>query len=118
MHEDIRWLASIGLIVDREHIYRRHCSKFRCQRCREGFQNVEELLAHQNSNTCKMSDDPDCQELDISDAQVAEIRKRSVKSRTEEEKWQDLYRILFPEDAAEAIPSPCKSSPNPHMAVG
>ncbi|OIW23865.1 hypothetical protein CONLIGDRAFT_112684 [Coniochaeta ligniaria NRRL 30616] len=89
----------------KEHIYRRHCSKFRCQRCQNGFHDVEELLAHNAADSCQEKDKADClQSPDLSDAQVSEIRKRARKSRTEEEKWQDLYRMLFPEDTA--VPSP------------
>jgi hypothetical protein len=36
------------------------------------------------------------------------LRKRSPVSRPEDEKWRDVYQLLFPEVAFEDIPSPCE----------
>lgn len=35
-------------------------------------------------------------------------KKRNAGVQTEEEKWKGVYRILFPDDAEEDMPSPCK----------
>jgi hypothetical protein len=35
-------------------------------------------------------------------------RKRPIKFQTEDEKWKDMYKILFPDDDQSKVPSPCK----------
>jgi hypothetical protein len=35
-------------------------------------------------------------------------RKKNNAEQSEEEKWKDVYRILFPD--AKTIPTPCKSA--------
>jgi hypothetical protein len=37
-------------------------------------------------------------------------RKKSQTEPSEEDKWRDVYRILFPIDDDFAMPSPCEST--------
>lgn len=39
--------------------------------------------------------------------QAKELKKRRRTPAREVEKWRDMYRILFPDDAESAMPSPC-----------
>lgn len=35
-------------------------------------------------------------------------RKKTHADMTDEDKWREIYMILFPDDDPETIPSPCK----------
>ena len=37
-------------------------------------------------------------------------RKKAQADTTDEDKWREIYTILFPDDDEQSIPSPCKSS--------
>jgi hypothetical protein len=41
--------------------------------------------------------------------QEKQLRTKRRSTRTEEENWKEIYRILFPADSTELMPSPCKS---------
>jgi len=43
----------------------------------------------------------------VTPEQLKELRTRTSQ-KTEEEKWFEVYRILFPADLSTAIPSPCE----------
>ena len=56
---------------------------------------------------------------DITAAQEKQLKSRSRKHaarrQTDEEKWEDIYRLLFPLE--DEVPSPCKSTdPSPGIA--
>ena len=93
--------------VGREHIYRRHSWKSTrvCPRCFEGFDKPEQLKAHQRaSDPCELRERaPDA----ITEEQEKQLRTRAKPNSSEEMKWEDIYRIIFP---GETVPSPCKSS--------
>jgi len=36
------------------------------------------------------------------------LKSRKKSTLTEEEKWKEMFRILFPNDEEDLIPSPCK----------
>lgn len=46
----------------------------------------------------------------INDAQDKKLRERrkTTGTLTEEQKWLDIYMILFPEANRKALPSPCE----------
>lgn len=54
----------------------------------------------------------------ISDELMSELRKVNTfaSARTQEEKWNILYKKLFPNDSD--IPSPCKFFANPIISTG
>ncbi|RYO85527.1 hypothetical protein DL766_005724 [Monosporascus sp. MC13-8B] len=92
-----------------EHLYRKHAAPRRsCNRCLSPFKSASELLRHQRSaQACIVV--PDSQSVGImTTAQREKIRsKRKAKpSVTEEEKWVAIYRILFPNEFPENVPSP------------
>lgn len=45
----------------------------------------------------------------ITREQLKILRKRAAPCRLEEDKWRDVYQLLFPEVHKADIPSPCKS---------
>jgi hypothetical protein len=46
----------------------------------------------------------------ITREQLKTLRKRAAPCRLEEDKWRDIYRLLFPAVLEADIPSPCKLS--------
>ncbi|KAK3939249.1 hypothetical protein QBC46DRAFT_316115 [Diplogelasinospora grovesii] len=86
----------------KEHIYRRHSSKGFCHRCGDHFENDDELKRHQRKETpCKLRtvNVPE----GITDEQEKQLRARAKASCSEEEKWRDMYKIIFPDTK---VPSP------------
>ncbi|KAH6974203.1 hypothetical protein BKA56DRAFT_675659 [Ilyonectria sp. MPI-CAGE-AT-0026] len=90
----------------KEHLYRRHqLPKSQCGRCQERFINESGLLNHQRQpEPCKAEPkEPDW----ISQEQVNMLRNQRNRSASQEEKWRDMYKILFPEE---------EIAPNPYYA--
>ncbi|KAK4445174.1 hypothetical protein QBC34DRAFT_166066 [Podospora aff. communis PSN243] len=89
----------------KEHIYRTHALPTRCARCGEEFQNEADLTAHQRRPQ-------GCEVREVEQAegctkdQEKALRKRTKGLESEEEKWKEMYRILFPDDPEDAIPTP------------
>ena len=67
------------------------------------------------------SDDP-CRKKDIAAAQgIDEQQEKKLKERkrvgssvTDEQRWRDIYMILFPGANKNSLPSPCESTMNEH----
>ncbi|RYP18432.1 hypothetical protein DL765_003944 [Monosporascus sp. GIB2] len=103
------FFALILTFALREHLYRKHATpRQSCNRCLSPFKSASELLEHQRSaQACIVV--PDSQSAGImTTAQREKIRsKRKAKPGvTEEEKWVAIYRILFPNESPEKVPSP------------
>lgn len=98
----------------REHIYRNHSIKNACNRCFESFDDPKGLKDHQRAQTpCRLTDNARADV--ITDEQEELLRVRARANTPEEERWEDMYRIVFPDE--KTIPSPCTSptpSPLPH----
>ncbi|KAF4470684.1 hypothetical protein FALBO_2398 [Fusarium albosuccineum] len=90
----------------KEHIFRRHkLPEHQCQRCYEDFGNKTSLHDHQRSNPpCQTKEPPKMKGINEKQEKALKSRKMYQKSLTEEEKWTEIYKILFPED--HPIPSP------------
>lgn len=89
----------------REHLYRRHqLPKFQCIRCHERFINESGFQSHHRQPVaCKA--EPKAADW-ISQEQVNMLRNQRNRSASQEEKWRDMYKILFPEE--EIAPNPCE----------
>ena len=92
----------------REHLYRRHALPIQCRRCFEAFK-TEDLLDqhHQLPDPCQRQPPPDSEGFDKAQEKRLKNRKRKPGVETEEEKWREVYKILFPADDVAAMPSPC-----------
>ncbi|KAG8167489.1 hypothetical protein KVR01_003178 [Diaporthe batatas] len=93
----------------KEHLYRRHMLPIHCYRCRETFPNDRLLQLHSRSKSqCAVRDDaPGEQELQGIDAhQERLLRSRKRTDKSEADKWRDVFRICFPADAPDIIPTP------------
>lgn len=101
----------------REHIYRNHSIKNACNRCFESFDDPKGLKDHQRAQTpCRLTDNARADV--ITDEQEELLRVRARANTPEEERWEDMYRIVFPGE--KTIPSPCTShhtTPSPHQIL-
>lgn len=93
----------------KEHLYRRHMLPIHCYRCREVFPSDRLLQLHSRSEArCAVRDGASGeQELEGIDAsQERLLRSRRRTDKTEEEKWRDVFRICFPADDPDSVPTP------------
>lgn len=94
----------------KEHLYRRHMLPIHCYRCREVFPSDRLLQLHSRSEArCAVRDGatPGAQELEgIDAAQERLLRSRRRTDKSEEDKWRDVFRICFPADAPDSVPTP------------
>ncbi|KAF4614326.1 hypothetical protein G7Y89_g15411 [Cudoniella acicularis] len=82
------------------------CLTFYCQRCKEFFEKQEDLESHlQRMEGCEFVQAEPADGILIGGSVQNKIRdrKKTYPGQTEMEKWQELYKILFP---MEDIPSP------------
>jgi hypothetical protein len=56
---------------------------------------------------CEFSDRPPPCDITAYQEKQLKSRKHTSRRQTDEEKWKDIYRLLFPN---EEIPSPCEST--------
>lgn len=86
----------------KEHVYRKHSSKNYCQRCMEHFDSEQLLQEHcQSEKPCKLVKNKVADFC--SDAKETQLRARAKSGSSEVEKWQEMYKTLFP---GERVPSP------------
>lgn len=92
----------------REHLYRRHRSTH-CPRCWEEFDEDDDLAYHLRTRPqhCLERDKPELNGFDST--QEIQLRSRTGVPFDEEERWRHVYRILFPHDDHDNMPSPCES---------
>ncbi|KAI1041499.1 hypothetical protein LB505_001723 [Fusarium chuoi] len=94
----------------KEHIYRRHrFPRFRCNRCRQDLKSAFNLNEHLRADTIceRQSEEPEEEGINEEQERLLRIRKRKngkARQVTEEEKWVEMYKILFPDD--DPVPSP------------
>jgi len=85
----------------KEHVYRRHSLKNFCPRCFEHFDKPELLKKHQRADVpCKVQDQSFHA---ITEEQEKQLRTRAKPNSSEEDKWEEMYRTIFPD---EKVPSP------------
>jgi hypothetical protein len=91
----------------KEHLYRRHLLPIQCNRCCSIFENESQLREHQRDpRGCEIQEQMPLEGFDKAQERKLKSKKRSLGSQTEEDKWKSVYRILFPDDADDDMPSP------------
>ncbi|GKU04515.1 hypothetical protein FLAG1_06064 [Fusarium langsethiae] len=91
----------------KEHIFRRHrAPEFQCARCLTEFEHHSQLDDHRRSTVaCEVRDKPSAPlHVDEGTMQLLKQRKKSSSPLTEKDKWDTVYKIIFPNDTQ--IPSP------------
>ncbi|KAK3293570.1 uncharacterized protein B0H64DRAFT_404907 [Chaetomium fimeti] len=91
----------------KEHVYRRHSLKNFCPRCFDHFDKPELLKNHQRADVpCKLREKSSDA---ITEEQEKQLRTRAKPHASEEDKWKEMYRAIFP---GEKVPSPYYDSEN------
>jgi uncharacterized C2H2 Zn-finger protein len=90
----------------KEHLYRAHAQSIYCPRCYTMFDTDTDLSNHLRSAHCHVSAPQPIEGIDRETLKA--LRKRSPALRLEEDKWRDVYHLLFPHVAVGDTPSPCK----------
>ncbi|KAL9563064.1 hypothetical protein ACKAV7_012806 [Fusarium commune] len=87
----------------KEHLFRCHLpkkyrGKHTCRRCDASFETDELLLAHQHHETPCQKRKPEAIYGMLTREQAARLRslKRKSSKESEEDRWFDIYRIVFP----------------------
>jgi hypothetical protein len=89
----------------RGHLYRYH-RIFQCPRCKEPFKYQEALERHfLEVKSCELNLVEPIEGITDNVEKRLRSRKKTHRDQSEFERWQEIYRILFP---TEEVPSPCK----------
>ncbi|KAL2148641.1 hypothetical protein VTH82DRAFT_2195 [Thermothelomyces myriococcoides] len=90
------------------HLYRRHTLPIQCPRCWEQFKVESQLQDHlQQDPPCPIRQNRVIQEgFTKEQEKKLRSRKKTHADMTDEDKWREIYMILFPDDDPETIPSP------------
>ncbi|KAI1501949.1 hypothetical protein F5X99DRAFT_380937 [Biscogniauxia marginata] len=92
----------------KEHLYRRHRQpRHICGRCWEPFDDEQSYIDHQRTTEpCSLREKEPIEGFDSSQEAKLRSRKKMMTVKSEDEKWQQVFRILFPHVSEEDIPSP------------
>lgn len=95
----------------KEHLYRKHkATDAKCSRCLETYPSEDALEVHQRSlEACQLRNQAQPQGFTKEQEKRLRSRKRSSTHISDEEKWYEVYRILFPEET---------KMPNPYIDDG
>ncbi|OCL01736.1 hypothetical protein AOQ84DRAFT_306122, partial [Glonium stellatum] len=94
----------------REHLYRRHALPIECPRCCKSFGSEEDCREHlQALEACEIRKQTRREGFNKDQETKLRSKRRSPMPLTEEEKWKAIWRTLFPSEAKDDIPSPCRS---------
>jgi hypothetical protein len=87
----------------KEHLYRRHSQPTYCPKCYRVFAKDALLNAHLRANQCPVlaGEPPE----GLTNEQKEKLKKRGLPSQSEEDRWREVYRILFPDVDEADIPS-------------
>ncbi|KAK3348663.1 hypothetical protein B0T25DRAFT_227331 [Lasiosphaeria hispida] len=88
----------------KEHLYRRHCKVY-CERCKQIFRDDGEMDAHKLLPiACEVRRVAHPADITASQEKQLKTKKYKTRSLSEEEKWREVYRLLFPHETH--MPSP------------
>ncbi|KAK4139595.1 uncharacterized protein C8A04DRAFT_32922 [Dichotomopilus funicola] len=90
------------------HLYRRHPLPIQCPRCWDVFKVDTQLQTHlQQDPPCSVQRNQMLQEGFTKEQEKRlRSRKKTHADMTGEDKWREIYTILFPDDNPSVIPSP------------
>ncbi|KAK1656293.1 hypothetical protein BDP81DRAFT_19313 [Colletotrichum phormii] len=82
----------------KEHLHRTHRQKPNCPRCRSLFKTEAEVGNHLKAQAlCKVIlGDGDVEGFDAAQEKLLKSKKRRKGVDTEEDKWREIFKILFP----------------------
>ncbi|CAG8979745.1 hypothetical protein HYALB_00013489 [Hymenoscyphus albidus] len=89
----------------KEHLYRVHRAPIQCRRCGATFKTESEHDSHITALTaCSLTSFPPSDGITGDVERKLRSRKQSPTSKSEAKRWENIYRILFPND--EDVPEP------------
>jgi hypothetical protein len=81
-----------------------------CMRCSKRFPTESDLAAHLRvPDPCVWQEAPVIEGITAEQEKKLKRRQRLEISQSEEAKWMEIYRILFPDEHESNLPSPCKN---------
>ena len=84
-----------------------------CQRCKEVFESQEAVAVHLSRiQSCELRNILIADGVTIEIAEQLKSKKKSHRGESEKDRWQKIYRLLFPRDG-DPGPSPCEFGPWP-----
>lgn len=107
--------------MQREHLYRCHAQLINCPRCHEIFNTDQAKDEHTAAEVrCEaLTRGAPLEGFNLTQEKLLRSKKKAHKQMTEEEKWMEVYLILFPDLDPENLPTPCKctfdSAPPHHL---
>lgn len=93
----------------KEHLYRAHrLPKHICPRCNAPFEDSKDLSGHLRAEIlcAKLDLVPALQGIDDEIESKLKVRKKQCPGMTDEQRWGEIYMILFPKANPNAIPTP------------
>ncbi|KAH8589329.1 hypothetical protein B0O99DRAFT_336726 [Bisporella sp. PMI_857] len=97
----------------KEHLYRSHMV-INCTRCGTTFKTHEDLDSHMtNATPCLLAVTEVPEGITPHILRALKSRKKAYPNQPEEERWKEVYKILFP---YEDVPSPCKFQIQPFVS--
>ncbi|KAG9194981.1 hypothetical protein G6011_00101 [Alternaria panax] len=88
----------------KEHLYRSHSQPIFCPICYETFTSDKAQSNHVRLRQCESSPPREIEGIDRET--IRTLKKRTPAYMLEEDKWRDVYQVLFPGVADAEIPSP------------
>ncbi|KAF5489313.1 hypothetical protein CGCS363_v011892 [Colletotrichum siamense] len=98
-HHRCRGAAYTTIHRLKEHLYRVHKQSPHCIRCKETFTKDSDVKAHLShpGQGCDFIDGVSIEGLTSEQFQKLKSKKRKPGVTTNEEKWQEIFRIVFPD---------------------
>jgi hypothetical protein len=96
--------TSTNLNLSRQHLNRKHQKPIHCDKCFLEFDESKERKHHIRMNTCNVL--PEKSWDAVTEDQSEKLKKR-IRGKTTEQKWYDVFKLLFPN--AKKPESPCRS---------
>jgi hypothetical protein len=90
----------------KEHIYRCHQTPAHCKRCWATFKSQQQLDAHitvASEDICEVRQGPAPEGITPAIERQLRSRKKAHRNQSDEDRWRDIYKILFPNSE---VPSP------------
>ncbi|KAI8956951.1 hypothetical protein F5Y11DRAFT_353089 [Daldinia sp. FL1419] len=93
----------------KEHLYRAHrLPKHNCPRCNDPFDDAKDLSDHLRADVpCEKLDVvPVLQGIDEATEAKLKVRRKNCPGMSDEQRWAEIYKILFPHANPNAMPTP------------
>ncbi|KAI1357863.1 hypothetical protein F5Y08DRAFT_351490 [Xylaria arbuscula] len=91
----------------KEHLYRKHASTtYQCHHCLVEFEDASGLFEHERSPEPCVKKTSNASDIEKIYAQEVNELKRKTRYRSDEDKWRDIYRIVFRLGPNADFPSP------------